>query len=628
MKKTFIFELLFLLIMSNTALSFLTGCSLPAGRVRVVEISKEKDLDLIEENKPLENSSDLNEHSRNEVDNQNGEEEAEKELTEDPENDEENGGKVDEKKEGTEKLDESQDNQPLNDANEDKEEDKDKEKDSEGQTETEGKEDDNSASGSEEGQETQDLLEGASDIDVNGESENENENVTENVTDGENNASAGSETENENATSINGENENASENEPEPAPEPEVIPEPMQEMPEPPKLTLVVYMAADNDLESYAIQNLKAMEHADLKKINVLVLLDRSTGFDETNDDWTDTRLFELVHDNTDSNLITSKRISCPPLGLSNKVDTELDMGNPSVLWNLLNFVRKNYESEKYALIIWGHGTGWRYSPFESGSNPAPSSRAVAIDDRTGSYMSVHDMGRALRNQGLSVIGFDTCFGGVFENVYELKNHAEYTVASPGLTPSSGWDYKSLLEDLSESHFSSKEIADIMAENSLVNTTVFNNQKLYSLMDDIEEFSKALASTVTNISSRNSVYSKLLSVKSYSYTQYPCDLYLDVYSMAELFKSNSDSQLAAASKKLQKSVNAAAKTTNTGNAEIGLHFIPKATATMTATSHSIDYIKDIDNSDQCMFIKESQGWVPTKNGESDSLLDKLFYSNL
>lgn len=410
------------------------------------------------------------------------------------------------------------------------------------------------------------------------------------------------------------------ENQLEAEPEPVILPDPMQEMPDPPKLTLVVYMAADNDLESYAIQNLKAMEHADFSKMNVLVLLDRSAGFDETNGDWTDTRLFELIHDDTDSNIIVSKRLSCPPLGISNKVETELDMGNPSVLWNLMNFARNNYESEKYALIIWGHGTGWRYSNINN-------SRAVAIDDRSGSYMSVHDMGRALRNQGLSVIGFDTCFGGVFENVYELKNHAEYTIASPGITPSSGWDYKTLLEDLSHSYFTAKEIAELMVENSLVNSTIFTNQKLYSLMTDIEEFTKALAATINTSSVRNTVYSKLISTKSYSYTQYPCDMYLDIYSMAENFKSSSDSSLASAAKKLQKTINSAARTNNAVNAEIGIHFIPKNGPNTTAAYHSIDYIKDVDNADQCLFIKESQGWVPTKDGESGSLLDKLFYAS-
>ena len=66
---------------------------------------------------------------------------------------------------------------------------------------------------------------------------------------------------------------------------------------EPAELTLMVYMAADNDLESYALENLKAMERAVYSKVNVLVLMDRSESYDETEGNWTDTRLFEVTHD-------------------------------------------------------------------------------------------------------------------------------------------------------------------------------------------------------------------------------------------------------------------------------------------------------------------------------------------
>ena len=55
---------------------------------------------------------------------------------------------------------------------------------------------------------------------------------------------------------------------PEPEPEPEPLPDPV-----PPKLTLMVYMAADNDLESHALANLKEMERAEYEQMTVLVLL-------------------------------------------------------------------------------------------------------------------------------------------------------------------------------------------------------------------------------------------------------------------------------------------------------------------------------------------------------------------
>ena len=79
-----------------------------------------------------------------------------------------------------------------------------------------------------------------------------------------------------------------------PAPTEEPIEDPETIVaPEPKKMTLLIYMAADNDLECYAIQNHKEMEHSDFENMKVLVLLDRAQDYDETNDAWTDTRLFE-----------------------------------------------------------------------------------------------------------------------------------------------------------------------------------------------------------------------------------------------------------------------------------------------------------------------------------------------
>lgn len=271
--------------------------------------------------------------------------------------------------------------------------------------------------------------------------------------------------------------------EPEPIPEPEPEPEPVPE-PEPQpeikkELTLMIYMAADNDLESYALQNLNQMEKVNCENMNILVLLDRAEGYDETDGNWKDTRLFEVCRDCSESAHIVSKRISCPQLGLSDYENTELDMANPFVLKNFVEFAMKQYPTEKYALIIWGHGTGWRYS-FECEEKDL-SSRAVAIDDKTGSYMRVSDLGNALRGQGsqaghtINVIGFDTCFAGVLENVYELKAGAEFIVGSPGVTPSGGWNYQVLLQNLTQSDFDSQTIAKEMKNCSAVLTTVFNN---------------------------------------------------------------------------------------------------------------------------------------------------------
>lgn len=409
-------------------------------------------------------------------------------------------------------------------------------------------------------------------------------------------------------------------------PQEEVL-NPMPELPQTKKLTLLVYMAADNDLEGYAISDLKEMEHAVYSNLNVLVLLDRVQGGDATNGDWTDTRLFEIVHDPTDGNYIVSTRLRCPNLSLSAATETELDMANPSVLHNFITFAKNEYEAEKYALVIWGHGTGWRGDGqlIETTLN-----RAVAIDDTTNSYMSVPELGKALKNLGLCVTGFDTCFGGVFENVYEIKNCSEYTVASPDVTPARGWDYKQLLEDLSESDFSTRNIAQIMAASSSVTTTVFVNSRLRNVMGCFEAFSEELSKTIVDKDSHAQIFDQINELiknhKAYYYSHGKSDVYLDMYCFAQTYSQSANSRLAEAAVKLKNELNRAALSTYSEFARIGINYIPRTEIGSLAVQHSPEYLKDFDNASQGLFIKESQWWVPTRDGNSGSVLDKLFYT--
>ena len=381
--------------------------------------------------------------------------------------------------------------------------------------------------------------------------------------------------------------------------------------PEPKKLTLMVYMAADNELESNALKNLKAMEKADYEGINVLVLLDRSEGYDETDGDWTDTRLFEVVHDSGNGNNIISKRLDCPPLGLSSSVQTELDTGDMTVLERFIEFCKESYEAEKYALIIWGHGGGWS---------------SFAFDDRTLTAMSVKNLGRAVEGKNLCVIGFDTCCGGAIENIYELKDAASYITASPGMTPSEGWNYKMLLEELDDDDIEPKDIASAMCRSSSVTACVFKTSEVKTLFESLEDFAREVSLTVTDSQSRQDTFETLFSSKSYSDKTYPCDMFIDIRCMAGQFTSSQSQALKSAAVNLVQAVDDAVRTTDGSAPVTGVNFIPLESANIAATSHVREYIKDPSSRTQCSFVKQSEWWVPTAGGNSGSLLDKLFYT--
>ncbi len=412
---------------------------------------------------------------------------------------------------------------------------------------------------------------------------------------------------------------------PQTLPQTEAEPEPA---PAPTPLTLLVYMAADNDLESYALANIKAMESVEQTEVNILVLVDRAEAYDQTNGDWTDTRLYRILYDSYGNGNLVSQRLDCGPLGLAADMNTELDMANPFVLQNFISFAKKNYSSEEYALIIWGHGTGWR------GLDSAKQSfRAVAIDDKTSSFMTVSDLGKAVRNKGLCVIGFDTCFGGVLENVYELKDCASYTVAAAGMSPSLGWDYKELVLSLSQALAEkndmepAKLIARTMAASSPLSLTLFKNENIQNLFQSFEDFSKALSQTITDSSSRNYVYDKLFACNSYSYISYPCDMYLDLFSLGQSFLENPDKEVSEAAQALILQLDQTCSTRNFEHAKAGVLFIPRLSSFTAASVHDPAYFKNDERNDQCAFIKESRWWVPTLNGNSGSLLDKIFYTS-
>ena len=213
------------------------------------------------------------------------------------------------------------------------------------------------------------------------------------------------------------------------------------------KWTFIFYMCADNNLESAAIQDINEMEAAqfDESEINILALLDRSEFYDDSNGNWTGTRLLKISHDDAGvNNKIISPEIACEDLGISLGTEKELDMADYNNLSALLNFCCRNYAAEHYALIIWGHGTGYRSFQL-SDFGTQTKVRAVAVDGSSGNFMETPNLRKAIESgmkRKLDFLGFDTCFASELEELYELRNCTLYFAGSEGTQSESGWDYK------------------------------------------------------------------------------------------------------------------------------------------------------------------------------------------
>jgi len=415
----------------------------------------------------------------------------------------------------------------------------------------------------------------------------------------------------------------------------------------PRKWTIIVYMAADNDLESAAIADLNELEAVRYNaQVTVLALVDRNPAYDMTNGNWSDTRLFEIRTDPGGLNsTIVSTRLDCPELGLSAGTETELNTADPLVLSRLIDFAKRSYPAEHYALFVWGHGTGWRSGPF-AGTSQAPV-KAAAFDDTQGQYMALPSFGRAIADKGLSLIGFDTCYAAVLELAYQIRNDAELFAGSEGEILSNGWDYTSLFTDfLGKSDLSVNDLGDSIQDHfaaqyaGLSSATISQVRlpEIENLFAKFDAFAGTVALAVTGEPARNAVLDQVLhNVESYHFTSFPSDLYIDILDFSEKITgiaaditpdAAKQTAIVTAAGELENALTQAVPSSwakNGTTRKLGLHVIPLQGIAVPSSSHELAYVRGSMAIDKSAFVEDSLHWVPNAIPQSDSLLDKLFY---
>ena len=244
----------------------------------------------------------------------------------------------------------------------------------------------------------------------------------------------------------------------------------------------LIYMAADNNLERFAIDNL-----IDMKKVgstagvNVLVLFDRSPGYDKRYGNWSDTRLLRISHN---TNFTSFDHDQVASYG-------ELDMTRLDNLENFLLHAHKNYKAEKTALVLWSHGTGvYPEGVFtdDTSSESMMLPRAVIHDYSTGydysDAVSIQDLEKTLRlvhaqtGTKLDILQFDSCLMQMNEVVWQLADVVDVFVGSEPDMPGQGMDYEEVLQYLTSNDESTAEsLAERLVEiyherytNSIVGT--------------------------------------------------------------------------------------------------------------------------------------------------------------
>ncbi|MBO5698917.1 MAG: hypothetical protein J6R79_02800 [Bacteroidaceae bacterium] len=125
---------------------------------------------------------------------------------------------------------------------------------------------------------------------------------------------------------------------------------------------------------------------------------------------------------------------------------------HPDQMYEVLNYVINNYESEEYGFVAWSHSDGWipasnpAMTPFSFGIDVGSKGNMGANKDekgKLGKQMNIADMAKAFErtNVKFKFILFDTCLMQCIETLYELRNAAEYIIGAPIQIPYDGAYY-------------------------------------------------------------------------------------------------------------------------------------------------------------------------------------------
>ena len=225
--------------------------------------------------------------------------------------------------------------------------------------------------------------------------------------------------------------------------------------------TILVYMAADNDLRGFAARNIKQMAVVGSNKhLNLCAHLDIRLRANQKVTRHYIIQKNKVIHANANDPLTQ-----------------RMDSGSPQTLIAACKWAFKSFPAKNYGLIFWNHGTGiidpmsgriinisdlFLFDPiinkFELDRSIGffdfmGEQRGLCWDDSTGHYLTNQKLETALKtvketilgNKKLALIGFDACLMSMLEIANIVKDYAQVMVSSQEVELGTGWDYSHIL---------------------------------------------------------------------------------------------------------------------------------------------------------------------------------------
>lgn len=215
------------------------------------------------------------------------------------------------------------------------------------------------------------------------------------------------------------------------------------DQPETSHRTVVVYMSAENDLSNFATSDISEMIAGSVslaEQDNLILFVDQAS--------------------NTTKPYIA--RLSNGQMTIDTDYQPAEDFysSDPEKFYEVLHWITQKYRADSYGLVLWGHADGWIIESSAIGIDADSKLRRAYGRDTgdnsesaiQGMWMNIPDMAVALKALGIhwKFIFCDCCNMQGAEVAYELRNTADYLIASPAEIPGKGAPYTPIVPQMFE----------------------------------------------------------------------------------------------------------------------------------------------------------------------------------
>ena len=330
--------------------------------------------------------------------------------------------------------------------------------------------------------------------------------------------------------------------------------------------TFMVYLDGDNNLETAGIDDFLEMSSVgSTAKVNIIVQFDRIPGYNGEYGGWTSCKRFNITTGMTPTAANATEDID------------EANMGDPDTLVDFINWTMANYPANNYALILWNHGSGWKYitrwAPWgdgkvskadEEGEQSGEFFKGICWDDTNDTdYLTLQETEQALAEiyndtgEIIDLLGYDACLMHMIEVTYQVSDYYNISVGSEEREPEDGWPYDTILTNLTEtpsmtpSQLGSTIVSRYIESYALAEVTqsAANQTTLLSLVTATDNFADALNNALADY--KANITQARSEVEDYYYPTY-----IDLYHFAQLIKSKvSDATVKNAAQQVMNEIN-------------------------------------------------------------------------